>query len=344
MNKLSNITLMNTDINGAEWLTKSLEDVFAIFGTSRCEKFVSMNHIFHIANILVLLSHFAPNGKFGIIYLRLMLLIGCGFFAIWGFEICSLDVVIWNVTFVICNVIYIVVLLIYLWPTRFTKEIEELYTDVFRPLKVTRKQFKKLVKCIKTIKSMKYQEIYAQEKVTRVEFLSVLLSGKLVISQQSRALHVVFPHQFLDSPEWFGVSTDDFFQVSITALEESRILLWHRDKLKFSILHDKFLKTVLDHILSRDVVNKLIQANEAVITSTNGHLPTTYNDDAFCDKSLMIVKRSGDGSGISALINKQLQGLDYELYLIINCRTALMNDFNTWRLGKIDEVDFETSV
>ncbi|XKL66106.1 hypothetical protein PGB90_009526 [Kerria lacca] len=100
---------MNTDINGAKWLTKSLKDVFVIFGTSRCEKFVSMNHIFHIANILVLLSHFAPNGKCGIIYLRLVLLIGCGFFAIWGFEICSLDVVIWNV-------IYILVLLIHLWP------------------------------------------------------------------------------------------------------------------------------------------------------------------------------------------------------------------------------------
>ncbi len=36
---------------------------------------------------------------------------------------------------------------------------------------------------------------------------------RLVISQQSRASHLVFPHQFLDSPEWFMVSTDDFFQV-----------------------------------------------------------------------------------------------------------------------------------
>ena len=42
-------------------------------------------------------------------------------------------------------------------------------------------------------------------------------------------------------------------------MEESKILLWHRDKLKLSIISDKFLQTVLDHILSRDVVNKLIQ-------------------------------------------------------------------------------------
>lgn len=39
-------------------------------------------------------------------------------------------------------------------------------------------------------------------------------TNRLVVSQNQRALHIVFPHQFLDSPEWFGVSTDDFFQVS----------------------------------------------------------------------------------------------------------------------------------
>jgi len=38
---------------------------------------------------------------------------------------------------------------------------------------------------------------------------------RLVVSQHQRALHIVFPHQFLDSPEWFGVSTDDYFQVGV---------------------------------------------------------------------------------------------------------------------------------
>ena len=36
---------------------------------------------------------------------------------------------------------------------------------------------------------------------------------RLVISQHGRALHIVAQHQFLDSPEWFGVSSDEFFQV-----------------------------------------------------------------------------------------------------------------------------------
>ncbi|KAG8251452.1 hypothetical protein J6590_079349 [Homalodisca vitripennis] len=81
----------------------------------------------------------------------------------------------------------------------------------------------------------------------------------LVVSQNGRALHIVFPHQFLDSPEWFGVSTDEYFQVSVTAMEDSRVLLWHRDKLKLSIITDQFLQAVFDHILGRDVVKKLMQ-------------------------------------------------------------------------------------
>lgn len=48
-------------------------------------------------------------------------------------------------------------------------------------------------------------------------------------------------------------------QVSVTAIEESRVLLWHRDKLKLSIITDQFLQAVFDHVLGRDVVKKLLQ-------------------------------------------------------------------------------------
>lgn len=115
------------------------------------------------------------------------------------------------------------------------------------------------------------------------------------MSQHQRALHIVFPHQFLDSPEWFGVSTDDYFQVgvlrqqlhrqqlinqslrtfvplrqvSIMAMEESRVLIWHRDKLKLSIMAEPFLQTVFDHILGRDVVKKLMQVTQV---SDPGHM------------------------------------------------------------------------
>lgn len=46
------------------------------------------------------------------------------------------------------------------------------------------------------------------------------------------------------------------------AMEESRVLIWHRDKLKLSIMGDPFLQTVFDHILGRDVVKKLMQVTQ----------------------------------------------------------------------------------
>lgn len=45
------------------------------------------------------------------------------------------------------------------------------------------------------------------------------------------------------------------------AMEESRVLVWHRDKLKLSIMSDAFLQAVFDHILGRDVVHKLMQVS-----------------------------------------------------------------------------------
>ncbi|KAK6636655.1 hypothetical protein RUM43_010317 [Polyplax serrata] len=45
-------------------------------------------------------------------------------------------------------------------------------------------------------------------------------------------------------------------------MEESRVLIWHRDKLKLSIITDQFLQAVFDHILGRDVVKKLMQIFE----------------------------------------------------------------------------------
>ncbi|XP_069978417.1 popeye domain-containing 2 isoform X3 [Penaeus vannamei] len=168
---------------------------------------------------------------------------------------------------------------------------------------------------MKLIRYVKFQEIYAQEKITRVDSLSLVLSGRLVISQNGRALHIVSQHQFLDSPEWFGVSTDEFFQVSATAIEDSRVLIWHRDKLKLTIMGDQFLQAVFDHILGRDVVKKLMQiaefrrVNESLSGMSNGHCVANLADDSET-KPLLVVKKGEESGSITAIINRQLQGGD----------------------------------
>ncbi|XP_054270498.1 blood vessel epicardial substance-like isoform X3 [Macrosteles quadrilineatus] len=303
--------------------------ISSVFGVTYCTHWGPVNHgYFQLANTFFFLSYLAPNGLYGILYLRCTLLVGCAFFALWGWAVlCSFDAFLWNANFVAINFIHVCILLYHLRPIKFTKEVEEVYQALFRPLKVTRHQFKKVLDCMKMIRQLKYQEVYAQEKVTKVDSLSLVLSGKLVVSQNGRALHIVFPHQFLDSPEWFGVSTDEYFQVSVTAMEDSRVLLWHRDKLKLSIITDQFLQAVFDHILGRDVVKKLMQVSETM-SATNSHNGHLANMDETDDKPMLIVKKTGDGPGITALINRQLQA----------------NDPNAWRLGRIEEADHETPV
>lgn len=56
--------------------------------------------------------------------------------------------------------------------------ISQVYIGLFEPLRVSRHQFKKVLNCMKLIRSLKYQEVYAQEKVTKVDSLSLVLSGK----------------------------------------------------------------------------------------------------------------------------------------------------------------------
>ncbi|XP_065344492.1 popeye domain-containing protein 3-like isoform X2 [Cloeon dipterum] len=303
-----------------------------------CVKWAPPNHMyFQMANTFFFLSYLAPNGTYGILYLRCTLLVGCALFALWGWTVlCSLDAFLWNANFVAINFVHVCVLLYYLRPIKFSREIEEVYMALFYPLKVSRHQFKKVLDCMKEIRSLRYQEVYAHEKSTKVDSLSLVLSGKLVVSQNGRALHIVFPHQFLDSPEWFGVSTDEYFQVSITAMEEARVLLWHRDKLKLSIITDQFLQAVFDHILGRDVVKKLMQVSETMAASNNGNLPNNFDDAE--DKPMLLIKKPGDGPGISALINRQIQGLPRIKYYYYAA------DPNAWRLGRIEETDHETTV
>ncbi|KAF4524486.1 hypothetical protein B566_EDAN013101 [Ephemera danica] len=202
-------TLPTGEDEDEDWLSSTynisfISNMFGLTSHAQCARWGPANHMyFQLANTFFFLSYLAPNGTYGILYLRCTLLVGCALFALWGWVVlCSLDAFLWNANFVAINFVHVCVLLYYLRPVKFTREIEEVYLALFRPLKVTRHQFKRVLNCMKEIRPLSYQEVYAHEKSTKVDSLSLVLSGKLVVSQNGRALHIVFPHQFLDSPEY----------------------------------------------------------------------------------------------------------------------------------------------
>ncbi|XP_055945887.1 blood vessel epicardial substance-like [Argiope bruennichi] len=286
------------------------------------------NHIlFQIANACLFLSYLAPVGIYGLLYLRTCLMIGSIFFAIWGWIVlCALDTFIWNTVFTLINFIHVAILLYMLRPVKLSKELEEVYKDLFKPLQVSRHQFRRAISCMREIKCLKPREPYCVENVTKVDRLSLVLTGRLVVSQNGHALHIVDSKQFLDSPEWFGVCTNDAYQVSITALEACRVLVWHRDKLKLSISDDIFLQAVFDNILGKDVVKKLLLVSES---SCNG-VGFYVCDDVVAETTKLLSKNKQGQTGLGVLLTRQVKN----------------RDTNVWNLAKKaqSEQDPETSV
>lgn len=115
-----------------DWTNLTMYDksfISSVFGVNYCTRWRQANHIyFQLANAFFFLSYLAPNGMYGLLFLRCTLLIGCGFTALWAWTIeCFLDAVVWNAVFIIINMVHISVLLFYLRPIKFSKEVEEVW-------------------------------------------------------------------------------------------------------------------------------------------------------------------------------------------------------------------------
>lgn len=110
--------------------TQNVSFIASFFGAPLCLKWEPVNHVyFQLANTFFFLSYLAPNGAYGILYLRCTLLIGCAFFAVWGWAVlCSFDAFLWNATFVVINFVQVCILMYHLRPIKFTKEVEEVGT------------------------------------------------------------------------------------------------------------------------------------------------------------------------------------------------------------------------
>lgn len=92
----------------------------------QCLSWRRPNHLyFQLGNAFFFLAFLAPNGSYGMLWLRCALVIGCILLTMWGWLIeCTGDVVLWSCIFLVTNLIYLIVLLCRLRPVRFDKEIE----------------------------------------------------------------------------------------------------------------------------------------------------------------------------------------------------------------------------
>ncbi|KAK8719991.1 hypothetical protein OTU49_013644, partial [Cherax quadricarinatus] len=159
--------------------------------------------LFQVANFFCLLAFLVPhNFRMSALVMRAVLCVGVLLFTLWaGLDICAVDILAWNLSFLLVNTGHVLYLTYTVWPPRVQKDLVDLYDKVFRPLKVNRQNFRHLVREASLV-WLEPGETYAIEDVTPAdERFSILVSGKLRVTCDSTHLHYILPNQFIDSPE-----------------------------------------------------------------------------------------------------------------------------------------------
>ncbi|CAC5409868.1 BVES [Mytilus coruscus] len=242
-------------------------------GIFSCSDWQDAQHaLFQLANFCLIISFLTPSSfKHHAFFLRLVISFGYLFFGLWaGVFVCMPDVLAWNVGFLLVNFAHVMYLGYQMCPTRLGHFTKELYQKMFKPLNVDRKRFKALTHIGDTYLLTK-GTYYATEGRTKCgNKLSILLKGRLKVMYQNMFLHSIEPNQFIDSPEYdmFGnCETEETYQVSIVASEDSFLLTMSVIKLKTYLDTDPFISNVFYNVVGKDVSNKLYQIQELLLNN-----------------------------------------------------------------------------
>ena len=150
-------------------------------GTATCDEWLGAQHVlFQLANLCFCVSFLTPSScKYHALFLRAVLSFGCLFLVIWGASVdCHVDVLTWYLAFLIVNVSHLGFIIFSLYPVSLHPDLEDLYSRSFKPLKVTRGQFKELSGHGK-LSDLHIGASYAVESATLAgQKVSILLSGR----------------------------------------------------------------------------------------------------------------------------------------------------------------------
>jgi len=246
-----------------------------VYHTTNCNWLPLNNFLFQIANVLLVFSYFVPDNLNGLFLLRFFLGTAGLFFALWGWMIlCAPDTFGWNVFFMVGNYIHALYLFIHIKrPRKFPEECELVYETLFEPIGVQRFQFQKLVKASK-IEKVQSGDFYGR-KNQPAERVSILLQGRVDVTDNGHIVHVTKPLEFLDSPEWASgePSCPASYDVSLVAHEDIKFLSWNHRSLHKLLKKEKFLKNVFESIVGQDVTKKLLSLTRNLTQHGPGNAP-----------------------------------------------------------------------
>ncbi|XP_062322523.1 blood vessel epicardial substance isoform X2 [Osmerus eperlanus] len=237
-----------------------------------CEEWEKAHHLlFHLGNLSLLVGLVIPTTlTLHMILLRFLLMTGCCLFIAWAtLYRCNLDVMVWNVVFLIVNFMHFFYLLYKRRPIKIDRELRSVYKRMFEPLHVREALFQRLTGQFCTIQTLKKGQVYAAEDKTSVdERLSILLKGKMKVSYRGHFLHNIYTNAFIESPEFRStqVNRGEKFQVTIMAEENCKFLCWSRERLTYFLESDSFLNEVFKYLIGKDITNKLYSLNDPTLS------------------------------------------------------------------------------
>ncbi|XP_018961082.2 blood vessel epicardial substance-like isoform X1 [Cyprinus carpio] len=253
-------------------LPSSVPSVSGDSNATLCQDWEQSHHLlFHLANLSLGLGFLIPTTvTLHMIFLRLLLMTGCSLFIAWAtLYRCTLDVMVWNVVFLLVNFMHFFFLLYKRRPIKIDTELKSLYKHMFEPLHVREALFQRLTGQFCTIQTLKKGQVYAAEDKTFVdERLSILLKGKMKVSYRGHFLHNIYTNAFIDSPEFRSTQMNrgERFQVTITAEENCKFLCWSRERLTYFLESESFLNEVFRYLIGKDITNKLYTLNDPTLS------------------------------------------------------------------------------
>lgn len=222
--------------------------------------------VYHLANCFLLMGFMAGSGVYGCFYLFGILGPGYLCLVLWGWlDACGLDIVLWNVLLTVACLLQMAHLVYRIRVNTLPEEFDLLYKTLCLPLQVPLQAYKEIVHCChEQVLTLATEQTYAVEGETPINCLSLLLSGRVRVSQDGQFLHYIFPYQFMDSPEWESLqpSEEGTFQVTLTAETECSYISWPRKNLHLLLNRERYISRLFSALLGYDISEKLYTLND----------------------------------------------------------------------------------
>ncbi|KAK7108629.1 hypothetical protein V1264_016328 [Littorina saxatilis] len=145
-----------------------------------CSTWQPPNHVlFQLACALLAAGLLAFDTPYGALLLHFLFFLGYLLMSVWSWVIlCAPDFFSWNFAFLLLNGGQTMSLLYSIRPVRFCRELEDVYTNIFQPLKVPRSLYKRLVGAeYCTLMTLNEGEHYATQSITKTDKLGLLITG-----------------------------------------------------------------------------------------------------------------------------------------------------------------------